>query len=42
MNVYVQHDVVSMFMNDVVCDRDIISLGNEIPMLRSRCDCLCI
>jgi len=34
MNVYVLCDVVSMFVNDVVCDRDIVSLGNEIPVLR--------
>jgi len=34
MNVYVLYDIVSMFLNDVVCDRDIVSLGNEIPMLK--------
>jgi len=34
MNVYVQYDVVSMFVNDVVCDRDIVSSRKEIPMLR--------
>jgi len=34
MNVYVWYDVVSMFVNDVVCDRDIISLGKEISVLR--------
>jgi len=28
------YDVVSMFVNDVVCDQDIVSLGNEIPVLR--------
>ena len=25
MNVYVWYDIVSMFVNDVVCDRDIVS-----------------
>jgi len=34
MNVYVLYDIVSMFVNDVVCDRDIVSLGKEIPVLR--------
>jgi len=34
MNVYVWYDVVSMFVNDVVCDQDIVSLGKEIPVLR--------
>jgi len=34
MNVYIWYDVVSMFVNDVVCDRDIVSSGKEIPMLR--------
>jgi len=34
MNVYKWYDVVSMFVNDVVCDRDIVSLGKEIPVLR--------
>jgi len=34
INVYVWYDVVSMFVNDVVCDRDIISSGKEIPVLR--------
>jgi len=34
MNVYVLYDVVSMFVNDVVCDRDIVSSGKEIPVLR--------
>jgi len=38
MNVYVRYDVVSMFVNDVVCDQDIVSSGKGIPMLRSlRC-----
>jgi len=27
MNFYVRYDVVSMFVNDVVCDRDIVSSG---------------
>jgi len=27
-------DVVSMFVNDVVCDRDIVSSGKEISGLR--------
>jgi len=31
MNVYVWYDVVSIFVNDVVCDRDIVSSGKEIP-----------
>jgi len=34
LNVYVWYDVVSMFVNDVVCDRDILSSGKEIPVLR--------
>jgi len=34
MNVYEWYDVVSMFVNDVVCDRDIVSSGKEIPVLR--------
>jgi len=34
MNVYVWYDVVSMFVNYVVCDWDIVSLGKEILMLR--------
>jgi len=34
MNVYEWYDVVSMFVNDVVCDRDIVSLGKEILVLR--------
>jgi len=34
MNIYEWYDVVSMFVNDVVCDRDILSSGNEIPVLR--------
>jgi len=33
-NVYVRYDVVSMFVNDMVCDQDIISSGKEIPVLR--------
>jgi len=34
MNVYVLYDVVSMIVNDVMCDRDIVSSGKEIPVLR--------
>ena len=34
MNVYEWYDVVSVFVNDVVCDRDIVSSGKEIPVLR--------
>jgi len=34
MNVYVWCDVVSMFVNDIVCDRDIVSSKKEIPVLR--------
>jgi len=34
MNVYVWYDVVSMFVNDVVCDWDIVSSEKEIPVLR--------
>ena len=34
MNFYVWYDVVLMFVNDVVCDQDIISSGKEIPVLR--------
>ena len=34
MNVYVLYDVVSMFVNDVVYDRDIVSSRKEIPILR--------
>jgi len=34
MHVYILYDVVSMFVNDVVCDRDIVSSRKEIPMLR--------
>jgi len=31
MNVYVWYDVVSIiFVNDVVCDQDIVSSGKEI------------
>jgi len=30
MNNYVQYDVVSLFISDVVCDHYIVSLGNEI------------
>jgi len=33
MNVYVWYDIVSMFVNDAVCDRDIVSSRKEIPML---------
>jgi len=34
MSFYVRYDVVSMFVNDVVCDRDIVSSRKEIPVLR--------
>jgi len=34
MNVYVLYDVISKFVNDVVCDRDIVSSGKEILVLR--------
>jgi len=34
VNIYVWYDVVSMFVNDVVCDRYIVSSGKEIPVLR--------
>ena len=34
MNVYVWYDVISMFVNDVVCDQDTVSSGKEIPVLR--------
>jgi len=34
MNVYIWYDAVSMFVNDVVCDRDIVSSRKEIPVLR--------
>jgi len=34
MNVYVLHYVVSMFDINVVCDRDIVSSGKEISVLR--------
>jgi len=34
MNVYVWYDAVSMFVNYVMCDRDIVYSGNEIPVLR--------
>ena len=34
MNVHVLYDVVSMFVNDVVCDRDIVFSGKEILVLR--------
>jgi len=34
MNVYVWYDIVSMFVNDVMCDRNIVSSGKEIPVLR--------
>jgi len=33
MNVYVWYDVVLIFVNDVVCDRDIVFSGKEIPVL---------
>jgi len=29
MNVYVLCDVVSMFVNDMVCDRDTVSSGGQ-------------
>jgi len=34
MNVYVWYYVISMFVNDVLCDWDIVSSGKEIPVLR--------
>ena len=34
MNVYVWYDVVSMFVNDVVCDQGMVSSEKEIPVLR--------
>jgi len=34
MNVYVLYYALSMFVNDVVCDGDIVSSGKEIPVLR--------
>jgi len=34
MNIYEWYNVVSMFVNDVVCDQDIVSSGKEIPMSR--------
>jgi len=34
MNVYVFYYVVSMFVNDLVCHRNIVSSGKEIPVLR--------
>ena len=34
INVYVWYDVVSMFVNGVVCDQDIVSSRKEIPVLR--------
>jgi len=34
MNVYVFYYVVLIFVNDVVCDWDIVSSGKEIPVLR--------
>jgi len=34
MNVDAWYDVVSIFVNDVVCDQDIVSSGKEIPVLR--------
>jgi len=34
MNVYVWYDVVLMYVNNVVCDRDIVSSEKEIFMLR--------
>jgi len=34
MTVYVYYDVVSMFLNEMVCDRDIVSSGKEILVLR--------
>jgi len=38
MNIYVCYDVVSMFVNDVVCDRYLVSSEKEILVLRSlRC-----
>jgi len=41
MNVYEWYNVVSMFVNDVVCDRNIVSSGKEISLLRLlRLHCL--
>jgi len=34
MNINVLYYVVSLIVNDVVCDRDIVSSGKEIPVLR--------
>ena len=34
MNVCVLYYVVSMVVNDVVCDQDIVYSGKEIPVLR--------
>jgi len=34
MNVYVWYDIVSTFVNYVVCDQDIVSSGKEILVLR--------
>ena len=34
MNVYIWYDVVSIFVNDVVSNRDIVSLGKEIFVFR--------
>jgi len=34
MNVYVWYDVISVFVDYVVYDRDIVSSGKEIPVLR--------
>jgi len=34
MDIYIWYDVVSMFVNGVVCDWDIISSGKEILVLR--------
>jgi len=34
INVYVWYDVVSIFVNDAVCDQDIVCLGKDIPVLR--------
>jgi len=30
MNIYVQHDIVLMFVNDMVCDGDIVSSEKNI------------
>jgi len=34
LNVYEWYNVVSMFVNDMVCDQDIVCFGKEILVLR--------